>query len=351
MAVTVSDKGNYVEIDRGEPSRRYVVKPFDVNVVGTTVIRMGDGLKNDWDFLASDLTGWTYTDIYDLKDQLVALNNKYQVDAVVTVDPAGLATEAKQDSQITLATALNGYVDGLEALLTTLNAKDFATETTLVLIKGFVDGIETLLSTISTNTTGLNLETTQLTIKAVLDLIKAKTDNLDVALSTRLSEADFDTKIGSLTETAPASDTASSGLNGRLQRIAQRISDLVGSKTETMPVTDTASSGLNGRLQRLAFRINQQTKGGEGEVYTITATISSTTLTTASSYTRKQVIVQNNSVKTMWISYKAPAVVGKGFSLAKGDQLIEDVFTGTMYGIWETGATGDAQVTEVVEVL
>ena len=89
-----------------------------------------------------------------------------------------------------------------------------------------------------------------------LDLIKAKTDNLDVALSTRtkpsdqqhaiidssalptgasteatlatrLSESDFDTKAGSLTETAPATDTASSGLNGRLQRIAQRLTSLI----------------------------------------------------------------------------------------------------------------------------
>lgn len=34
--------------------------------------------------------------------------------------------------------------------------------------------------------------------------------------------------IGSLTETAPASDTASSGLNGRLQRIAQRLTSLIG---------------------------------------------------------------------------------------------------------------------------
>ena len=42
-----------------------------------------------------------------------------------------------------------------------------------------------------------------------------------------LTEADFDTKGGSLTETAPATDTASSGLNGRLQRIAQRITSLI----------------------------------------------------------------------------------------------------------------------------
>lgn len=33
--------------------------------------------------------------------------------------------------------------------------------------------------------------------------------------------------LGTVTETAPASDTASSGLNGRLQRVAQRISSLI----------------------------------------------------------------------------------------------------------------------------
>jgi hypothetical protein len=33
--------------------------------------------------------------------------------------------------------------------------------------------------------------------------------------------------IGSVTETAPASDTASSGLNGRLQRIAQRLTSIL----------------------------------------------------------------------------------------------------------------------------
>lgn len=106
--------------------------------------------------------------------------------------------------------------------------------------------------------------------------------------------------IGSVTETAPASDTASSGLNGRLQRVAQRITSLIallpasigtktaaasfpvvlasdqtlplptgaataanqsseltliGAVTETAPASDTASSGLNGRLQRVAQRL------------------------------------------------------------------------------------------------
>lgn len=93
------------------------------------------------------------------------------------------------------------------------------------------------------------------------------------------------TYLGALTETAPASDTASSGTNGRLQRIAQRVTSfiallptslgqkakttslavtlasdddslaLLGALTETAPASDTASSGQNGRLQRIAQRI------------------------------------------------------------------------------------------------
>lgn len=110
------------------------------------------------------------------------------------------------------------------------------------------------------------------------------------------------TQLGSVTETSPATDTASSGINGRLQRIAQRFTSLIallpaslgqktkanslavtlasdqdalavtlsgsataanqattntqiGIVTETAPATDTASSGLNGRLQRIAQRL------------------------------------------------------------------------------------------------
>lgn len=93
-------------------------------------------------------------------------------------------------------------------------------------------------------------------------------------------------QIGALTETAPATDVASSGLNGRLQRVAQRITSLIslfpaaigpqakagalavtlatddpsvaqlGSLTETAPANDTASAGLNGRMQRVAQRLS-----------------------------------------------------------------------------------------------
>jgi hypothetical protein len=134
--------------------------------------------------------------------------------------------------------------------------------------------------------------------------------SLPVAFSTEAKAA-----TGALTETAPATDTASSGLNGRLQRVAQRITSLiallpaslgtksaatslavalstedaakfpasVGSKaaassfavtdstediarmgivTETAPATDTASSGINGRLQRIAQRLTSLLPAG-----------------------------------------------------------------------------------------
>jgi hypothetical protein len=138
----------------------------------------------------------------------------------------GAATEAKQDSQITQETAINASTTSIDSKFTTLNAKDFATS--------------------------------------------AKQDSAA-------------TLMGSVTETAPASDTASSGHNGRLQRIAQRITSLIalfptslgskaaassfavtsstedtalmGSLTETAPASDTASSGHNGRLQRIAQRL------------------------------------------------------------------------------------------------
>jgi hypothetical protein len=56
-------------------------------------------------------------------------------------------------------------------------------------------------------------------------------DGTDVALAA---------KVGALTESAPGTDTASSGLNGRLQRIAQRLSALIA----LLPTALGANGGL-----------------------------------------------------------------------------------------------------------
>jgi hypothetical protein len=96
--------------------------------------------------------------------------------------------------------------------------------------------------------------------------------------------------VGSLTETAPATDTASSGLNGRLQRLAQRITSLItllpaalgangGLKVEGVTsgtavpvsgtVTATANAGTNLNTSALAI----ETGGNLAEIKTNTDNI------------------------------------------------------------------------------
>lgn len=170
--------------------------------------------------------------------------------------------------------------------------------------------------------------------------------------------------IGSLTETAPASDTASSGLNGRLQRIAQRITSLIalvpaslGSKaaassfavtdstediarmgiiTETAPASDTASSGINGRLQRIAQQLtslialvptaltslgNFKVALAEWTGVAVTPTHSVVTATTtsgallASNASRKSAILTNIGIVDVFIKLNATAVASQGILL------------------------------------
>lgn len=52
-------------------------------------------------------------------------------------------------------------------------------------------------------------------------------------------------RMGALTETAPTTDTASSGLNGRLQRVAQRLSSLIG----LLPTALATGGGLKVTVQ------------------------------------------------------------------------------------------------------
>ncbi len=56
------------------------------------------------------------------------------------------------------------------------------------------------------------------------------------------TEATLDARTGALTETAPASDTASSGINGRLQRIAQRITSLIALLPASLGIKTAAGS-------------------------------------------------------------------------------------------------------------
>lgn len=148
--------------------------------------------------------------------------NTQKIEGAIEVAPTvGGATEAKQD-----------------AILAELQMKADLSETqpvsaaTLPLPTGAAtsarqDTGNTSIASIDTKTPALGQALAAGSVPVVLPAAQITTLTPPAAITGFLTEADFDSKTGSLTEGAPASDTASSGLNGRLQRIAQRITSLI----------------------------------------------------------------------------------------------------------------------------
>jgi hypothetical protein len=68
-------------------------------------------------------------------------------------------------------------------------------------------------------------------------------------------------QIGSITETAPTSDTASSGLNGRLQRIAQRVASLLPTATANGTTLSRVNAGATTNATNL--------KASAGQIYSL----------------------------------------------------------------------------------
>lgn len=85
--------------------------------------------------------------------------------------------------------------------------------------------------TLTTSTTGQSAGD-KLQIYYDSTVIEANATNQDTQI----------TALGGVTETAPASDTASSGLNGRLQRIAQRVTSLIGQIPASLGIKTAANS-------------------------------------------------------------------------------------------------------------
>lgn len=119
--------------------------------------------------------------------------------------PTGASTEAKQDTQITALSDINAELDA--------------------------------------QTTALGLLGTEVTLAAMSAKLPATLGSKSDAASLAVTNSTEDKlAIGSLTETAPATDIASSGLNGRLQRIAQNISAMILQLPATLGIKTAALS-------------------------------------------------------------------------------------------------------------
>lgn len=109
-----------------------------------------------------------------------------------------------------------------------------------------------------TEGSGKNLATNSFTEDAVTKelsrVVQNDSSGNEIALTTSA-------QTGSVTETAPATDTASSGLNGRLQRIAQRITSLIAALGSPFQAGGSIGNTSFDATQATASNLNAQVVG------------------------------------------------------------------------------------------
>ena len=168
----------------------------------------------------------------------VQLNQPTTSGATIATDDIGgvqhqlIKQEFGVDGVATMVSAADPLPTTDAAVLAKLST-DPSTETTLAALLAKViaapsteakqDAANALLTTIAAITqplTDAQLRATPVPVSGTVAITGAGD-------ATAANQTDLNTLTGIVTETAPVSDTASSGLNGRLQRIAQRITSLI----------------------------------------------------------------------------------------------------------------------------
>lgn len=148
------------------------------------------------------------------------------------VTVSGVATEAKQDTQITILNAIDA---GTPAALgqTTMAASmpvTIASNQSAVPVSGPLTDAQLRATAVPVDGSG------------VTQPVSAVALPLPSGAATSAKQDDSMTLIGAVTESAPASDTDSSGLNGRLQRIAQRLTSLIAQLPSALGVQAKSNS-------------------------------------------------------------------------------------------------------------
>lgn len=152
---------------------------------------------------------------------IAAPSTEATVAAILAKIIASPSTEAKQDTQITALGTLITQTDGVETSLTTLITQTDTVET------GIGDVGD---AAVITDANGSLTGKLRGLVKWAFERMPAALGGTTAANSfpvTLSIDGQFVTSTGALTEAAPANDTASSGLNGRLQRIAQNVTSLI----------------------------------------------------------------------------------------------------------------------------
>ncbi len=303
--------------------------------------------------------GLVKTDLDDVKTKLDTLNAKdfstqttlaqvkTDLDSILAQLNVTLSTRA---SESTLG-AVKSDLDDIKTKLDTLNAKDFATQTTLLSLNSKDFATQTTLAGIKTQTdkltfagirllvdgsgvtqpisavslplpTGAATETTLTSVKTDLDeialdtdnlsLIKVKTDNLDIALSTRLADATF---------------------TGRINTQGQKT---MAASTPVVLASDQSA-------------ISVSVANATASSVTVVARSASSVTLLASNSSRRGAIIHNDASTDLFVKLGATASTSS-FTTRLGAQDSYEVpfrYSGIIDGIWASAGAGDAKITEL----
>lgn len=178
------------------------------------------------------------------------------------------------------------------------------------------------------------------------------TISLPTGASTATNQASELVLLGAVTETAPASDTASSGLNGRTQRIAQRLTSLIALIPSTIGIawfsrisngTNTAGVSANSDLQVTDVC---NSSGSHGAVTIgLTAVLASVSGTNLGN--RKSLTVYNNGTVLLYWGLSNAVTTSTGTPIIPGTTVIFAVGPTTSIYLIAGTASQNTRITEM----
>ena len=208
------------------------------------------------------------------------------------------------------------------------------------------------------------------------------------SLATKTNQDATNTRLGDIAESPPSTDTASSGINGRLVRLLQRLTTLIGlfppslgaktaanslavtlatdgvasgianqiGEVQTTPTANTVLDRLRTIATLLSGTIRNSPIAASTPTLTNVASSANSVTLLASNSNRKTAIIVNDSTSILYIKFDASAASTTSYSLVLPPitnsipsfvTISGSDYAGEIRGIWAS-ANGFARITEVV---
>jgi hypothetical protein len=259
---------------------------------------------------------------------------------VAYVDSAGKVHVAVEESALPSGAATSAKQDTGNASLSSIDGKIAACNTGAVVVASSAlpsgAATEATLSTLNSKVTACNTGAVVVASSALPS--GAATDTVATANGVL---------IGAVNESAPGTDTASSGLNGRLQRIAQRLTSLIALIPASLGQKTMANSFAVAIASDQSALSTSEVAASTGTASNVASSASNVTIL-ASNSSRKGATIFNDSTAVLYIKFGATASA-TSYAVqipSMGYYEVPFKYTGIIDGIW-AAANGNARVTEL----